>query len=161
MRMTFVQWVCNGYGGFSSLYKSIPWLIYDGFLTHWIPEDTLEKRREVFGAIEWRSSDCKWFKLEEINHSLSSKCAWVLGQLSEGQVKTWELVTLGVWRHLNDIGDREVLGEFLEFVGAPRREDCSWFEPRHSGDGERAFLVKTCFLVMQGSDTLSGCSNMD
>ena len=23
------------------------------------------------------------------------------------------------------------------------------------------FLVKTCFLVMQGSDTLSGCSNVD
>ena len=54
-----------------------------------------------------------------------------------------------------------ILGELLEIVGAPREGDCTWCEARHSGDGERAFLVKTCFLVMQGSDTLSGCSNVD
>jgi hypothetical protein len=43
----------------------------------------------------------------------------------------------------------------LEFVGAPRREDCTRFEARRSGDREGAFLVNTCFLVMQGSSTLS------
>src|SRR6185312_13741214 len=57
-------------------------------------------------------------------------------------------------RHLAGLGDREVLGELLEFVGAPRREDCTWCEARHSGDGEGAFLVITCFLVKQGSYTL-------
>ena len=58
-------------------------------------------------------------------------------------------------------GDRVILGELLEIVGAPREGDCIWCEACHSGDGERAFLVKTFFLVMQGSDTLSGCSNVD
>ena len=40
------------------------------------------------------------------------------------------------------------------FVGAPRQEDCVRCEARRSGDGERAFLVITCFLVEQGSYTL-------
>ena len=44
---TFVQLVCNGYGAFSTLYKSTSWLIYDA-LTHWIFEATQEKRRECF-----------------------------------------------------------------------------------------------------------------
>ena len=51
--------------------------------------------------------------------------------------------------------------QVLEIVGAPREGDCTWCEARRSGDEERAFLGKTCFLVMQGSDTLSGCSNVD
>ena len=42
----------------------------------------------------------------------------------------------------------------LEFVGAPRSEACTQYEARRSGDGERAFLVITCFLVEQGSNTL-------
>src|SRR6185312_10941682 len=57
-------------------------------------------------------------------------------------------------RHLAGLGDREVLGELLEFVGAPRQEACTQCEARHSGDGEGAFLVITCSLVKQGSDTL-------
>ena len=48
------------------------------------------------------------------------------------------------------LGDREVLGELLEFVGAPRREDCTRCEAHLSGDGG-AFLVKSCFFVGQGS----------
>ena len=47
-----------------------------------------------------------------------------------------------------------MLGELLEFVGAPRQEDCTRCEARRSGDGERAFLVITCSLVKQGSNTL-------
>ena len=38
-------------------------------------------------------------------------------------------------------------------MGAPRREDCTRCEARRSGDGEGAFLVITCSLVKQGSDT--------
>ena len=56
--------------------------------------------------------------------------------------------------NLAGLGDREVLGELLEFVGAPRQEDCTRCEARRSGDGERAFLVITCSLVKQGSYTL-------
>src|SRR6185312_2970463 len=57
-------------------------------------------------------------------------------------------------RHLAGLGDREVLGELLEFVGAPRQEDCTRCEACRSRDGEGAFLVITCFLVKQGSYTL-------
>ena len=39
-------------------------------------------------------------------------------------------------------------------MGGPRQEDCTRCEARRSGDGEGAFLVITCFLVKQGSDTL-------
>jgi len=46
--------------GASPLYISRPPGSFIMPLTHWIPEATLEKKREVFGAIEWRSSDCKW-----------------------------------------------------------------------------------------------------
>jgi len=67
-----------------------------------------------------------------------------LGQLSVGQVKTWELVNLGVLRYLDGLSDPEVLGE-LEFVGAPRREDCTRCETRRSGDRKGVFLVETCF----------------
>ena len=55
---------------------------------------------------------------------------------------------------LDGLGDREVLGELLEFVGAPRLEDCTRCEARRSGDGEGALLVETFFLVGQGSHTL-------
>ena len=48
----------------------------------------------------------------------------------------------------------KVLGELLEFVGAPRQEACTRCEARRFGDGEGAFLVITCSLVKQGSDTL-------
>ena len=44
------------------------------------------------------------------------------GQLSVGQVKAYELVTLGVWWHLAGLGDREVFGELLEFVGAKKKD---------------------------------------
>jgi hypothetical protein len=40
-------------------------------------------------------------------------------------------------------------------------EDCKRFEACRSRDEEGAFLVKTSFLVRQGSTTLSGCSNVD
>ena len=66
-----------------------------------------------------------------------------------------------MFEHLDDLGDRVSLGELLEIMGAPREGDCTWCEAHHSGDEEKAFLVKTCFLVMQESHTLSGCSNMD
>ena len=39
-------------------------------------------------------------------------------------------------------------------MGAPRQEDCTRCEARRSGDGEGVFLVITCSLVKQGSDTL-------
>ena len=39
----------------------------------------------------------------------------------------------------------------------PQENEFVWCEARHSGDGERAFLVKTYFLVMQGRDTLTVC----
>ena len=41
-----------------------------------------------------------------------------------------------------------------EFVGALKQEVCTRCEARRSGDGEGAFLVITCFLVEQGSNTL-------
>jgi len=44
-------------------------------LTHWMPEATLEKKIEVFGAIEWRSSDCKWSKVK------NSSILWVASVL--------------------------------------------------------------------------------
>ena len=141
-------------------FKETPQIIYNVFdaLNTWgHPRE--EKR--VLWAIGWRSSACNWSKLEEFNHSLSSKCARAYGHHSEGQVKSWELVTLGVWQHLDDLGDREVLGGLLEIVGAPRREDCTWYEARHFGDGEWVFLVKTSFLVMQESDTHSRYSNVN
>ena len=46
------------------------------------------------------------------------------------------------------------LGELLEFVGAPRQEDCTRCESRRSGDGEVSFLVITYSLLKQGSYTL-------
>ena len=39
-------------------------------------------------------------------------------------------------------------------MGAPRQETCTRCEARRFGDGEGAFLVITCSLVKQGSDTL-------
>ena len=39
-------------------------------------------------------------------------------------------------------------------MGAPRQEACTRCEARRFGDGEGVFLVITCSLVKQGSDTL-------
>ena len=47
-----------------------------------------------------------------------------------------------------------MLGELLELVGAPRQEACTRCEASRFGDGEEVFLVITCSLVKQGSDTV-------
>jgi hypothetical protein len=71
-----------------------------------------------------------------------------------GQVKVSGLVTLGVYRLLDGLGDLGVLGELLEIVGASRQALCTRFETHHSGDGERVLLLSTCVFVTQGGAIL-------
>jgi hypothetical protein len=71
-----------------------------------------------------------------------------------GQVKVCGLVTLGVWRLLDGLGDLGVLGELLEIMGASRQAWCTRFETHRSGDGERVLLVSTCVFVTQGGAIL-------
>jgi hypothetical protein len=82
-----------------------------------------------------------------------SRCIHGLSECS-GQVKVCGLVTLGVWRLLDGLGDLGVLGELLDIVGAWRKAWCTRFETHHSGDGERVLLVSTCVLVTQGGEIL-------
>ena len=74
MVLIFVQWLCSNYGGFSTLYKSTPWLIYDA-LTHWIPEATQEKRRECF---EPRDEDLELDCVPNLKNSTFASVASVL-----------------------------------------------------------------------------------
>ena len=88
---------------------------------------------------------------QEINPFQECKCARTLGPTEWWSSEGLEPVTLGVWRHLAGLGDRRHLGELLDFVGAPRRRSCTRFETRHSGDGERVFLVDSCSSWCKGA----------
>ena len=75
MVTVFLQWTSNGYVTLSTLYKGTPGS-FELFLTHWIPNATLEKKRECF---EQKSEDLvHWlcFNLEEFNLCKCSKCVW-------------------------------------------------------------------------------------
>jgi hypothetical protein len=73
-----------------------------------------------------------------------------------GQVRVILLVTLGVWRHLDSLGDVGVLSELLKIVRTPWKTFCKWCEARHFEDRLGVFLVSTWVYVNWGGARLLG-----
>jgi len=84
MPTTFVQLGSNGYGGFSTLYKVTPWLIYDAFDALNIWDHPRDKERVLEQDLELE----KWSNQEEFIHlragsvlELKASLVWVKWRL--------------------------------------------------------------------------------
>jgi len=97
----FFQKFGNGHLVISSLFKGYLGSLHC-LLNPWTPEAT---------PMSWVNTSTHWDQAiqQEINPLQECKCARVLGPTEWWSNKGLELVTLGVWRHLDSLCDRRLL----------------------------------------------------
>ena len=97
---------------------------------------------------------------QEINPLQECKCARTLGPTEWWSSEGLELVTLGVWWHLNSLGDRRLLVSSWS-LWEPQEEDLYTVWNLPFWRWRRGILIDHLLFVMQGSSTLCGCSNVN
>ena len=146
------QKVCNGHLVISSIFKGVPRVSSQPF-----------EPLDISGhPMSWENTSTTWDQAiqQEINPLQECKCARVLGPTEWWSSEGLEPVTLVVWRHLAGLGGWSLLVSSWSLLEPKKKKLYTvWSKPFRRW--RKGILSGYLIFMMQGSDTLCGCSNVD